>query len=242
MDEAWTLPEAMQYSKSRWTPFAGMPVQGALRRVVLRGEVAYIDGKVREDCFSFHRSPVCVLMLVLLTGSCPTRFRERLPLSATSTIRASHSRRTHYPSVAHETTCSRHLARTCHCVTTALACRHACTFSRQSARGRWRHFHATPSSGAHLHQRFRRLLPVRDDAVRANTCSDTDTDQCRARRTGTQSDADACFEHLAGQAHSGREGLHARAAAPLVQPRTQLPSGGQQRATTRPHPQGLLLH
>ena len=51
MDEAWTLPEAMQYSKSRWTPFAGMPVQGALRRVVLRGEVAYIDGKVREDCF-----------------------------------------------------------------------------------------------------------------------------------------------------------------------------------------------
>ena len=53
MDEAWALPEAMQYSKSRWTPFAGMPVQGALRRVVLRGEVAYIDGKVREDCFFF---------------------------------------------------------------------------------------------------------------------------------------------------------------------------------------------
>ena len=110
--------------------------------------------------FSFNRSPVSVLMLVLLTGSCPTRFRKRLPLSATSTIRASHSRRTHYPSVAHETTCSRHLARTCHCVTTALACRHACTCSRQSASGRWRHFHATPSSGAHLHQRFRRLLPV----------------------------------------------------------------------------------
>ena len=46
MDEAWTLPDRMRYSKAGWTPFAGMRVQGSLRRVILRGELVYIDGKV----------------------------------------------------------------------------------------------------------------------------------------------------------------------------------------------------
>ena len=47
LDEEWTIPKAMKYSKSQWTPFAGMKVKGSIRRVVLRGEVAYIDGQVR---------------------------------------------------------------------------------------------------------------------------------------------------------------------------------------------------
>lgn len=46
MEEEWVLPEAMPYSKSRWTPFAGMKVRGAVHRVVVRGEVAYVDGQV----------------------------------------------------------------------------------------------------------------------------------------------------------------------------------------------------
>ena len=37
----------MAYSKAQWTPFAGMKVFGCVRRVVLRGETAVIDGKVR---------------------------------------------------------------------------------------------------------------------------------------------------------------------------------------------------
>jgi len=46
LNAKWTLPRHMSYSKSRWTPFAGMEVQGKVRRVVLRGEVAVVDGKV----------------------------------------------------------------------------------------------------------------------------------------------------------------------------------------------------
>ncbi|XP_069677002.1 multifunctional protein r [Periplaneta americana] len=46
MDEEWVLPDAMPYSKSQWTPFAGMKVHGAVHRVVVRGEVAYVDGQV----------------------------------------------------------------------------------------------------------------------------------------------------------------------------------------------------
>ena len=46
LDQEWTLPEAPTYSKAGWSPFAGMKVQGVLRKVVLRGEVALVDGKV----------------------------------------------------------------------------------------------------------------------------------------------------------------------------------------------------
>ncbi|XP_022107145.1 CAD protein-like isoform X3 [Acanthaster planci] len=46
MDHVWTIPKAMQFTKSKWTPFAGWKVKGQLRRVVLRGEVAFIDGQV----------------------------------------------------------------------------------------------------------------------------------------------------------------------------------------------------
>jgi carbamoyl-phosphate synthase/aspartate carbamoyltransferase/dihydroorotase len=46
LDEEWTVPERPAHSKAGWTPFAGRKMTGAVRRVMLRGEVAYIDGKV----------------------------------------------------------------------------------------------------------------------------------------------------------------------------------------------------
>lgn len=46
MDAEWTIPEALPFTKARWTPFAGRKVRGCIQRVVLRGEVAYIDGQV----------------------------------------------------------------------------------------------------------------------------------------------------------------------------------------------------
>lgn len=36
----------MPFSKSKWTPFAGMKVRGSVHRVILRGEVAYVEGQV----------------------------------------------------------------------------------------------------------------------------------------------------------------------------------------------------
>ncbi|XP_040282824.1 CAD protein isoform X2 [Bufo bufo] len=46
LEQEWTVPQSMQFTKSKWTPFEGMELKGAIRRVVLRGEVAYIDGQV----------------------------------------------------------------------------------------------------------------------------------------------------------------------------------------------------
>ncbi|MFT7803066.1 CAD protein [Arapaima gigas] len=46
LEQEWTIPNHMQFTKSKWTPFKGMHVKGKVRRVVLRGEVAYIDGQV----------------------------------------------------------------------------------------------------------------------------------------------------------------------------------------------------
>ncbi|XP_053565421.1 CAD protein isoform X2 [Bombina bombina] len=46
LEQEWTIPHHMQFTKSKWTPFEGMKVKGAVRRVVLRGEVAYIDRQV----------------------------------------------------------------------------------------------------------------------------------------------------------------------------------------------------
>merc|ERR1719457_477442 len=44
--ESWTIPEAMKFSKSRWTPFAGMRAVGKVTRVVMRKKTVYIDGEV----------------------------------------------------------------------------------------------------------------------------------------------------------------------------------------------------
>lgn len=49
LDHQWTIPEAPPFSKAQWTPFAGMKVTGRVQRVVLRGEMAYVDGQVLLD-------------------------------------------------------------------------------------------------------------------------------------------------------------------------------------------------
>lgn len=46
LEQEWVIPKRTAFSKARWTPFEGMKVKGTVRRVVLRGEVAYIDGQV----------------------------------------------------------------------------------------------------------------------------------------------------------------------------------------------------
>ena len=49
LDEEWTIPDAPTFSKAQWTPFAGRKVVGRLKRVVLRGELAYVDGHVLAE-------------------------------------------------------------------------------------------------------------------------------------------------------------------------------------------------
>ena len=46
LEEEWTIPSQMKYTKSKWTPFKGKRVCGAVRRVVLRGKSVYVDGQV----------------------------------------------------------------------------------------------------------------------------------------------------------------------------------------------------
>ena len=53
LDAQWTIPDKPPFSKAQWTPFAGMKVTGRVQRVVLRGEVAYVDGQVRQFLFFY---------------------------------------------------------------------------------------------------------------------------------------------------------------------------------------------
>ncbi|XP_028041682.1 CAD protein isoform X1 [Bombyx mandarina] len=46
LDYEWVIPTSMEFSKSKWTPFAGMKVCGAIHRVTLRGEIAYVEGQI----------------------------------------------------------------------------------------------------------------------------------------------------------------------------------------------------
>ncbi|XP_030080144.1 CAD protein isoform X3 [Drosophila hydei] len=46
LDEEWTINNNELKTKAQWTPFNGTKVTGRVHRVVLRGEVAYIDGQV----------------------------------------------------------------------------------------------------------------------------------------------------------------------------------------------------
>ena len=46
LDEEWVIPSAPQHSKAQWTPFAGFKIKGCVKRVVLRGETVFVDGKV----------------------------------------------------------------------------------------------------------------------------------------------------------------------------------------------------
>ena len=45
-DEAWTVRGADMHTRARWTPFEGRTLRGRVRRVVLRGQDAYRDGRV----------------------------------------------------------------------------------------------------------------------------------------------------------------------------------------------------
>ena len=46
MDREWIIGEKGFYSKSKWSPFSGMKVQGKVSRVVLRGQMAFVDDQV----------------------------------------------------------------------------------------------------------------------------------------------------------------------------------------------------
>lgn len=54
LDMEWTIPDVPPFSKARWTPFAGFKVKGGIHRVVLRGEVAYVEGQVSVKTGTFH--------------------------------------------------------------------------------------------------------------------------------------------------------------------------------------------
>ena len=70
LDEEWTIPTALPHSKSKWTPFAGMVVTGVVKRVVVRGEIAYIDGKVRW--LAWQPSHCVVLQSIMIVVSYKT--------------------------------------------------------------------------------------------------------------------------------------------------------------------------
>lgn len=50
LDEQWVILDHKLHSKSKWTPFTGFKVTGAIQRVVLRGEVVFIEGQVLAAC------------------------------------------------------------------------------------------------------------------------------------------------------------------------------------------------
>ncbi|XP_011489670.1 CAD protein [Oryzias latipes] len=103
LEQEWVIPQAMQFTKSKWTPFQGLKVKGKVLRVVLRGEVAYIDGQVLvppgygEDVKTWpsaavHPSePLKESPLELKT---PERPRHTPPREATVRTRALSPRRT----------------------------------------------------------------------------------------------------------------------------------------------------
>ncbi|TKR93417.1 hypothetical protein L596_007878 [Steinernema carpocapsae] len=46
LNESWVIPNDGGFSKAGWTPFAGRTVKGRVRSVVIRGEEAFVDGRV----------------------------------------------------------------------------------------------------------------------------------------------------------------------------------------------------
>ena len=65
MSEEWVIPQAMPFTKSKWTPFAGMKVGARISRVVLRGQLVFIENEVLakpgfgEDVRSWE-PPLCL--------------------------------------------------------------------------------------------------------------------------------------------------------------------------------------
>lgn len=100
LEQEWVIPQAMQFTKSKWTPFQGMKVKGKVRRVVLRGEVAYIDGQVLvppgygEDVKTWLPSPVSPSEVTKETPLTPEPPRPTPPREASVRTRAASPRRT----------------------------------------------------------------------------------------------------------------------------------------------------
>lgn len=46
LEQEWVIGEKDLLTKCKWSPFTGWKVKGRVCRVVLRGEVAYVDGQV----------------------------------------------------------------------------------------------------------------------------------------------------------------------------------------------------
>lgn len=71
MDTEWTIPSSTVYSKAKWTPFAGKQIKGSIHRVVLRGQVVCIEGKVLAEPGFGHdlRDPSMVGKILANTGS-----------------------------------------------------------------------------------------------------------------------------------------------------------------------------
>ncbi|XP_030201161.1 multifunctional protein CAD isoform X1 [Gadus morhua] len=101
LEQDWVIPKAMQFTKSKWTPFQGMKVRGKVRRVVLRGEVAYIDGQVLvspgygEDVKTWPTATTTQLSpeAVKEASLTPERLRPTPPREATVRTRAASPRR-----------------------------------------------------------------------------------------------------------------------------------------------------
>jgi carbamoyl-phosphate synthase/aspartate carbamoyltransferase/dihydroorotase len=48
-DATYEIKAADQFTRCGWTPFEGWKVKGRVKRVVLRGQVAFEDGKVLAE-------------------------------------------------------------------------------------------------------------------------------------------------------------------------------------------------
>lgn len=82
LEQEWVIPQAMQFTKSKWTPFQGMKVKGKVRRVVLRGEVAYIDGQVSRHT---PVAPLCSQTKGAALNSCFMDYYEHSALHSITT-------------------------------------------------------------------------------------------------------------------------------------------------------------
>jgi carbamoyl-phosphate synthase/aspartate carbamoyltransferase/dihydroorotase len=49
MEKEYEIDQTKMFTKCKWSPFHGRKVKGCVSRVVLRGEVAYVDGQVLVD-------------------------------------------------------------------------------------------------------------------------------------------------------------------------------------------------
>lgn len=49
-EDEWRIDAARIFTRCAWTPFEGQPVKGRVSKVILRGQIAYQDGKILVPC------------------------------------------------------------------------------------------------------------------------------------------------------------------------------------------------